>query len=442
VMRDSFGTPVLIEYRFGRGSVVATGQTLEFYYPDRPSVGVILENAIPYQWNQVPIWLSVSPESRDASRRGHRAQCASTPQAWTAGVRRRHRHRKQRPGPAAGDGAGPPPRDRRSDIAVAPGHLEFGSVFVGFPVTRHRHRNDGTDDLHVASLTIDDPAYLLSHTPSICRTRVPDGHDRIGAVHPGSGCDADHRQRRRRRGIVTVPLPACRSSLRTSAVPRLAPSIALALRNRHQHGDGGERGRQRSGLGRAGVAGLGPQSGCDIRSNPGYRASVRIADDASGGLPADVRPAAHHAREPRSAGRGRRSLVSVRQRVGPLQQRNSVRRHRDERASNGRPDALPPRHRRQRSIHVELPADRRRHGPYRGVGGGGRRPRIPRRGLRLELGRHLRRDTSRRHADPAVRPARTSCSCRRIRPWPGWRTRSGAIRRASRDSSRYRPVRW
>ena len=51
------------------------------------------------------------------------------------------------------------------DIAVDPASLAFGTVFVGFPVTRELTLvNEGTDVLHVGAITIDDPAYAVSES--------------------------------------------------------------------------------------------------------------------------------------------------------------------------------------------------------------------------------------------------------------------------------------
>ena len=59
------GPPTLIEYRLGRGLVVASGQTLEFGWGNGQEAGIILQNAIPYcysfeAYGEIP-WLSAQP---------------------------------------------------------------------------------------------------------------------------------------------------------------------------------------------------------------------------------------------------------------------------------------------------------------------------------------------------------------------------------------------
>jgi len=63
IARDDTGRTNLVEYRFGRGTVVAGCQTFEYGYPRSLYSGLILHNMIPYTHSLAANWLSVDPQS-------------------------------------------------------------------------------------------------------------------------------------------------------------------------------------------------------------------------------------------------------------------------------------------------------------------------------------------------------------------------------------------
>jgi hypothetical protein len=52
------GNGTLVEYNIGIGTVVLTGQTLEWGYAQGDPTGIILQNMIPYMWGLVPVELA------------------------------------------------------------------------------------------------------------------------------------------------------------------------------------------------------------------------------------------------------------------------------------------------------------------------------------------------------------------------------------------------
>jgi hypothetical protein len=52
------GNATLAEYYLGAGTVLLTGQTLEYGYGAGQDAGIILENSIPYMWGLVPVELA------------------------------------------------------------------------------------------------------------------------------------------------------------------------------------------------------------------------------------------------------------------------------------------------------------------------------------------------------------------------------------------------
>jgi subtilisin family serine protease len=65
IVRDEYNMTNLIEYQYGRGVVVAGGQTFEYGYDHGESAGIILQNMILYTYNisMWPAWISVNPDS-------------------------------------------------------------------------------------------------------------------------------------------------------------------------------------------------------------------------------------------------------------------------------------------------------------------------------------------------------------------------------------------
>jgi subtilisin family serine protease len=64
IVEDDFGNTNLVEYTFGGGVVIASGQTLEFGFDYGQGAGIILTNMIPYAYGLGGIgWLSADPTS-------------------------------------------------------------------------------------------------------------------------------------------------------------------------------------------------------------------------------------------------------------------------------------------------------------------------------------------------------------------------------------------
>jgi Abnormal spindle-like microcephaly-assoc'd, ASPM-SPD-2-Hydin/Viral BACON domain len=63
IVESQFGNPTLVEYPFGAGFVIVSGQTLEFGYVNGQAAGVILTNLIPYAAARAESWLSLEPNT-------------------------------------------------------------------------------------------------------------------------------------------------------------------------------------------------------------------------------------------------------------------------------------------------------------------------------------------------------------------------------------------
>jgi subtilisin family serine protease len=63
IARDDAGTPDLVVYRYGIGTVITGGQTFEFGLANQQAPGTILRNMIPYSMTQVRQWIGVTPTS-------------------------------------------------------------------------------------------------------------------------------------------------------------------------------------------------------------------------------------------------------------------------------------------------------------------------------------------------------------------------------------------
>lgn len=64
IVRDEAGGMNLVEYNFGTGKVIASGQTLEYGYANGQHAGIILQNLVPYSFSIAsPSWLTLTPTS-------------------------------------------------------------------------------------------------------------------------------------------------------------------------------------------------------------------------------------------------------------------------------------------------------------------------------------------------------------------------------------------
>src|SRR5206468_2125099 len=63
IASDDYGRTNLVVYPFGRGIVIAGGQTFEHGYVYGYDAGIILRNMIPYSVSRSPLWLAASPVS-------------------------------------------------------------------------------------------------------------------------------------------------------------------------------------------------------------------------------------------------------------------------------------------------------------------------------------------------------------------------------------------
>jgi subtilisin family serine protease len=61
LVADANGAPNLVVYPLGGGTVVASGQTLEFGHANGETAGLILRNLIPFSYRPGPTWLAVDP---------------------------------------------------------------------------------------------------------------------------------------------------------------------------------------------------------------------------------------------------------------------------------------------------------------------------------------------------------------------------------------------
>lgn len=165
VTTNDYGRATLVEYRFGAGTVIASGQTLEYYHAYGGPVGTILDNMIPYSWSHAFVWLRFEPQSGTVPA-GGRAEIAVTIDAGglfggdydaAINVMSNDPDESTVSAPVHLHVTGVP------DVAIDPASLDFGSVFTGLSVTRTLTiRNEGTDVLHVDPMTIDDSAYSVS----------------------------------------------------------------------------------------------------------------------------------------------------------------------------------------------------------------------------------------------------------------------------------------
>ena len=67
---DDQGRVNLVVYPFGRGLVIAGGQTFEWGYANGQGAGIILRNMIPYRFARVPQWLTAAPDRGGSGQAG------------------------------------------------------------------------------------------------------------------------------------------------------------------------------------------------------------------------------------------------------------------------------------------------------------------------------------------------------------------------------------
>ncbi len=230
VTTNDAGQPTLVEYRVGVGTVIASGQTLEFYYGADSPVGRILSNMIPYAWSRLPAWLRVAPASGTVPAGGHAELAVAIDAAGLFGgdydgsvaIASNDPDEPLVSRPVHLHVTGAP------DVAVEPPSIDFGAVFTGFPAARQLTlRNAGTDVLHVGTITTSDPAYTVGPAPSdipiggastVTVTFAPGSSGRFDATLAIPTNDPDE-------GLVAVPLTG------TALVP---PDIGVAPAELHE----------------------------------------------------------------------------------------------------------------------------------------------------------------------------------------------------------------
>ena len=157
IVQDDAGHPNLISYRHGAGVVVASGQTLEYYYGSGQGAGIILRNLIPYVAAGGVNWLSVEPSAGTVPAGGSLAVTVRFDATgllggdYRAAVRIDSNDPDENPVtvPVHMYSIGVP------DIVVTPASLNFGPVFIG-AVRRDTVKvsNSGSGPLTVSAVSL------------------------------------------------------------------------------------------------------------------------------------------------------------------------------------------------------------------------------------------------------------------------------------------------
>jgi subtilisin family serine protease len=169
IVEDEGQVPNLVEYRFGSGLVIASGQTLEWGYYNGQGAGIILENMIPYSVSGAQVsWLTLTPtEGSVAPGDSATIQLKVKFDEPTGGVFyavvETGSNDPEQPvvtTPVTLHVIGVP------DIHVYPDSLDFGSVEPGYSSTRMlRVANEGGDQLVVSSLSVAGTDFSLDLSP-------------------------------------------------------------------------------------------------------------------------------------------------------------------------------------------------------------------------------------------------------------------------------------
>ena len=176
IVRDDTGNINLVEYRFGSGTVIAGGQTFEYYYGSGGAPGLILRNMIPYAHNLTPQWLSVDPPSGIVPAGGSLQVAVTVDAAGLNGgdydadvvVSSNDPDEAEVHVPTHLHVTGAP------DITLSGTTLDFGDLFVGASRSlKLTVTNDGTD-LLTASLDINPSVF----TADVSSLSVPVGEHR------------------------------------------------------------------------------------------------------------------------------------------------------------------------------------------------------------------------------------------------------------------------
>ncbi|HET6372607.1 MAG TPA: choice-of-anchor D domain-containing protein [Candidatus Polarisedimenticolia bacterium] len=190
VAQDGTGRPNLVVYRFGKGAVVAGGQSFEDGFIIGANTGVILRNMIPFAHSLAPDWLSIDPRSGVVAP-GASAQILLTFDAATlAGGEYDLDVAVANDDPDEPEVVVPTRLfvTAAPDIDLAQTTLDFGSLFVGGSRTLTLTVKNNGAELLTADLASDQARFVsissLALTPGESRdVTVTFRPDLIGPVH-------------------------------------------------------------------------------------------------------------------------------------------------------------------------------------------------------------------------------------------------------------------